>query len=106
VSGKREVFRAEVVDPDTVLLPELEDEPPTKVTLSPVDRAPTPLWPSSDTTDALVPEALLAKLMVWPEEFDTHFGWGMKWNRSDPWAPKPLTGALPVTIRLHQRFHR
>jgi hypothetical protein len=70
---------AEVVDGDTDSDPGLEDDPPSVVTFSPDYNAPSPLWPSSDTTDAMVPEALLVKLIAWQQEFDSEFGWQMGW---------------------------
>ena len=51
----------------------------TVVRLSPDYSAPSPLWPGSDETDALVPASLLAKLVAWQEYFDSNFipetGW-------------------------------
>jgi hypothetical protein len=70
---------AEVVDDDTASDPGLEDEPPSVVTFSPDYMAPSPLWPQSDTTDAMVPEALLVKLIAWQQEFDSNFRWEMGW---------------------------
>jgi hypothetical protein len=70
---------AEVVHGDTDSDSALEDEPPSVVTLSPDYMAPSPLWPSSDTTDAMVPEALLVKLIAWQQEFYSEFGWQMGW---------------------------
>lgn len=64
---------AEVVDGDTDHGAGLEDEPPSVVTFSADYDAPSPLWPSSDTTDAMVPEALLVKLIAWQKEFDSNF---------------------------------
>jgi hypothetical protein len=50
-----------------------------------------PLWPSSDDTDALVPQRLLDELVAWQEDFSQNFhadkGWKSKEAR-DRWAAK------------------
>lgn len=78
--GPERIFAAEVVEADrNDFDSELEDEPPSVVTFSADYDAPSPLWPSSDTTDAMVPKALLSKLIAWQNEFDSNFGWQMRW---------------------------
>jgi len=59
------------------------DRPLPEVRLSPDYSAPSPLWPTSDETDSLVPEALLAKLIAWQEEFDDNFRWDTGWQSNE-----------------------
>ncbi len=40
------------------------------------------LWPSSDSTDALVPPELLTRLVAWNDEFNANFDYEQGW-RSD-----------------------
>lgn len=59
-----------------------------KVRLSPDYGAPSPLWPLSVGTDALVPEPLLARLVEWQEDFDSNYrdsGWRSEEAR-DRWS--------------------
>ena len=72
----------------------VEDEPPTSVRLSPDYSAPSPLWPSSDATDALVPEPLLSRLVAWQKDFDTNFRWNTGWESEEAksrWANEAVT---------------
>jgi hypothetical protein len=49
------------------------NRPPT-ITLMPEYGVEVPLWPQEDETEALVSEALVARLMAWQELFATNFG--------------------------------
>lgn len=65
------------------------DERPAKVRLSPDYSAPYPLWPLSDATAAMVPEAVMAKLVAWQKDFDANFHWETGWRSDearDRWA--------------------
>ena len=74
--------------------------PPSTVRLSPDYSAPSPLWPSSDATDALVSTTLLARLVAWQKDFDSNFRWDSGW-RSDKakfrWAAE--AAALEADLR-------
>ena len=87
--------------------------PPSKVRLSPDYNAPSPLWPSSDATHALVTESLLARLVAWQEEFDANFRWDSGWQSNKAkfrWAAeaavleadlrKALAGKAELTVDL------
>ena len=50
------------------------------VELSPDYMAPSPLWPQSDSTYALVPEPLMARLIAWQKDFDDNFHWEDGWS--------------------------
>ena len=50
------------------LMVEPEDDVLPSIRLSPDYSAPSPLWPSSDGTDAMVPEELLARLVRWQRD--------------------------------------
>jgi hypothetical protein len=74
--------------------------PPSKVRLSPDYSAPSPLWPSSDATDALVPRALLARLIAWQRHFDSNFRWNAGWTSEEAktrWAEE--AAVLEVEVR-------
>jgi hypothetical protein len=92
---------AEIVDGDSDAALGLQDEPPSVVTFSPDYDAPSPLWPSSDTTDAMVPEALLVKLIAWQQEFDSEFGWQMGWL-SDEAKTKWAKDAVELEAELRE----
>ena len=77
--------------------------------LSPDYNAPSPLWPLSDATDALVPESLLARLVAWQEYFDANFRWDSGWQSDEAksrWAAEAailetdLRGALAGKAEL------
>jgi hypothetical protein len=89
------------MDDSTDTIPEHQDEPPSKVTFSPDYGAPSPLWPLSDATDAMVPEALLVKLVAWQEEFDSNFGWEMGW-RSDEAKARWAEEAVGLEAELRE----
>ena len=60
----------------------------------------SPLWPSSDYTDALVSQHLLAELISWQEEFSQNFHWEKGWRSKeamDHWAAKATQ--LEVELR-------
>jgi hypothetical protein len=61
---------------------ELESNNPPIVDLRPDYGAPSPLWPQSDEIDALVPEALLVRLMRWQHDFDANFARG-RWTSEE-----------------------
>ena len=42
-----------------------------------------PLWPSSDSTDALVPSELLSRLIIWHEEFLNNFDVDNGWRSEE-----------------------
>lgn len=71
------------------------------VTLSPDYGAPSPLWPLSDETDALVPPELLRSLLSWQRDFDANFHHENGW-RSDAarerWAAE--ADRLEVQVRM------
>jgi hypothetical protein len=65
------------------------DGQPIRLRLSPDYSAPSPLWPSSDDTDALVPSELLERLVAWQKAFDRNFHWEKGWQSEqarDEWA--------------------
>lgn len=65
------------------------------IRLSPDYNAPSPLWPSSDETDAMVPKELLDRLIGWQQEFDSKFplGNGLALGRSPTPMGRPGGGA-------------
>ncbi len=54
------------------------------VRLSPDYGALSPLWPSSDKTDAMVPKELLTRLIGWQQEFESNFHWETGWQSDVP----------------------
>jgi hypothetical protein len=43
----------------------------------------SPLWPSSDYTDALISRQLLGELISWQEEFSQNFHWEKGWRSKE-----------------------
>jgi len=89
-----ELSRLDPADPIFDGFTTVEDEPPTSVRLSPDYSAPSPLWPSSDKTDAFVPESLLTRLIAWQRDFDTNFRWDTGWETQEAkirWANEAET---------------
>lgn len=89
------------------------DEPPSVVTLMPEYGVDVPLWPLEESTDRLVPQELLAKLMAWQAFFDNNFRWDTGWCSEDAksrWADEAvgleaelreaLTGKAEVVVDL------
>ncbi len=90
---RRKLVVYQPIDDSTETTLEHHDEAPSRVTFSPDYGAPSPLWPQSDATDALVPEALLVKLVAWQGEFDSNFGWEMGWSSDEAkakWAEEAV----------------
>lgn len=89
-----ELSRLGPTDPIFDGLETAEDEPPTSVRLMPEYSAPSPLWPLSDATDALVPKPLLARLIAWQQDFDANFRWNSGWQSQEArtrWANEAET---------------
>lgn len=97
----RELVDYQPVDDVTDFVAGLPDEPPSTVTFSPDYSAPSPLWPLSDATDALVPPALLVNLIAWQEEFDSNFGWEKGWS-SDEAKSKWAEEAVKLEAELRE----
>ena len=80
-----------------------ESSGPPSVRLSPDYGAPSPLWPLSDAPDALGPEALLARLVAWQQDFDANFRWDSGWQSNEAkarWAAEAavLVGDLRMAL--------
>lgn len=85
------------------------------IVLAPDYGVEVPLWPQSDETDALIPEGLLAKLIAWQGEWDSHFhyvnGWDSEaaksqWERDEETLAAEVREVLPKGMRLRVGFHR
>lgn len=83
------------VDPD--------DDAPASIVLSPDYSAPSPLWPSSDATDALVPSELLERLTRWQRDFDSNYRWDTGWQSEAAkarWAAQAADLEADVRVAL------
>ena len=84
--------------------PELRARPlgtPATVTLMPEYSVGVPLWPLGDSTDALVPEGLLVKLMSWQADFVANFRWETGW-RSQAAKERWAAAAVPLEAELRE----
>jgi hypothetical protein len=73
---------------------DMTEEPPKSVCLRPEYSAPSPLWPLSDATEALVPEPLLDRLIAWQEDFGANFRSDSGWQSQEAktrWASEAET---------------
>ena len=61
----------------------LPQSPPTTVTFGPEYGVEVPLWPLADSTNELVPDDLLAKLISWQADFDANFHWETGWSSDE-----------------------
>ena len=93
--------------------PPPHEAPPTTVLLSPDFNAPSPLWPLSAATDAMVPQTLLDELIAWQSEFDSNYDWETGWRSEEAkrdWAAASiglvdkvrgaLAGKADLTVNL------
>jgi hypothetical protein len=83
-----------------------EDDVPTSIRLSPDYSAPSPLWPSSDATDALVPKELLGRLIRWQRDFDSNFRWDTGWQSEEAkarWAAQAADLEADLRVALEGR---
>ena len=72
-----------------------------------------PLWPQADETDALIPEALLPKLIAWQAEWSVHVhyenGWDSEdvksqWERDGAKLASEIREVLPRRMKLKTDF--
>jgi hypothetical protein len=81
----------------------VESGGPPSVRLTPDYGAPSPLWPLSDATDALVPESLLARLVAWQQDFDSNFRWDSGWQSNEAkfrWAAEAAVLEADLRVAL------
>ena len=79
---------------------------PMSIRLSPDYSAPSPLWPSSDATDALVPKELLARLIMWQRDFDGNYHWESGWTSEEAkarWAGQAAELEADLRVALDGR---
>lgn len=77
------------------------EEAPATVTLMPEYSVGVPLWPLGDSTDELVPEGLLVKLMSWQADFVVNFHWETGW-RSQAAKERWAAAAVPLEAELRE----